>query len=129
MNENRIKVLETALTQVEQLEVKWTELNRLESQANVEREGLNRIEAAIYSQVCQENNKDGKPIFSNDGARKAETQARINLSDAYLAKHQLFDSVIYKVEMLKVSLRAVEMQISLRKAYLHGGEYRINHLS
>ncbi|MEN6356403.1 MAG: hypothetical protein ABFD83_04885 [Armatimonadota bacterium] len=63
---------------------------------------ISRRESAIMADVCAEQNGDGKPVYSNDAARKAERDRRIE-SDAVI--------VAAREELEKKQLLAQEASI------------------
>lgn len=73
--EGKVAVYDYGMILVSQIEQAHDALWETSSDSDVDTEQLDARTADIYTQVCQET-VEGKALFSNDGARKAEAAKR-----------------------------------------------------
>jgi hypothetical protein len=122
VNSHREQVLDTAMQRVQALEKMEVDLCELQDECNLLITELAGLCSDIYARVCAEIDLKGKPIFSNDGARKAEANVREN-DDTYvqdLRKHiRLAER---EIAMKRIAISSVERQVNLARAYLHGND-------
>lgn len=74
-SEGKVAVYDYGMALVGQIERAHDAMWETTDSADVDEEQLKGRANGIYSEVCQEE-KDGKPVFTNDGARKAEASKR-----------------------------------------------------
>lgn len=122
MNTNT--VLSDALTDVKNVETKTLDLFHLREVAKTIGDQIAGYEAAIYDEVCSEvDTKTSKPVYSNDGARKAAAAKRQQDHAALQAARTVLRDTNRQIAQATASIDALSGAISLRKAFLHGGNF------
>ena len=117
-------LLSDALGEVKDVELKTLQLFNLRETTNTLREEIAGHEAAIYDEICSElDESTGKPVYSNDGARKAAALKRqLNHVELVAARNALRSKTREAVK-LEAAIATLTSSVSLRKAFLHGGNF------
>lgn len=121
VNLNRDGMLELAMRSVPHLKKGRMELFDLETAAQDTREMVAGREAEIYSDVCEAVDKvTGKPIFTNDGARKAEAAKRGIKDTALSLNRKQARMEAREIAQKRVDCEGLDLQIKIARDYMHG---------
>lgn len=121
---NATTLLSDALGDVRSIEDKTLELFNLREVAKVIGEQIAGHEAEIYDAVCSEADAEtSKPIYSNDGARKAAAVKRQAGHAKLQAARLVLQDANKKIAELNASISSLNDGVSLRRAFLHGGNF------
>lgn len=120
VNLDRDGMLELAMQSLPTLRRERLELFDLETAAQETRDMIAGRESDIYSDVCAKVGADGKAIFSNDGARKAEA-AKVAAKDAVLttARKKARDEA-RAIAIQRGEIESTELGIKIARDYMHG---------
>ncbi len=114
----------TALNDVKLIETKTIDLFQLNDDATRLHQEIVGYEATIYDEVCAESDSSTlKPVYTNDGARKAAAAKRqLDHKPLQGAKQQLREKNI-EIARVNASIASLREAVSLRRAFLHGGNF------
>src|SRR5690348_16922998 len=121
---NAATLLSAALDDVKAVETKTLELFQLRETAKSIGDQIAGFEAEIYEAVCAETDTEpGQPVYSNDGARKAAATKRQSDHARLQASRTVLQETNKQIAQLHASIDALTSGVSLRKAFLHGGNF------
>lgn len=121
---NASTIFSDAINEVKTVELHILQLFVLRESTSTLREEIAGYEAAIYDDVCSEMDEStNKPIYTNDGARKAAAFKRQQDHAELIAARNALRSKTRKAAELEAAIGTLNSSISLRKAFLHGGNF------
>ncbi len=117
----RETILDTAISHVKEMYAKAIDIFAAKAGLRKQEAAIAARESGIYSKVCLEVKEDGKPKYSNDTAREAAAAVIVAQDAVLVSARSIWEKDMQAIYALEASAESLRQQVSLYRAYLHGG--------